>query len=236
MERQAMSPTPARPVAIAPSILAADMLRLGDELAAVEAAGAERIHVDVMDGVFVPNLSLGIPIVEAVRRGTALPVEVHLMITAPERYVDAFARAGSDQIIVHQEVSPHLHRTVHQVKELDRRISVALNPATPETVLGEIIGELDAVLVMTVNPGFGGQRFITSTLDKIRRLRRHIDARRLDCDIEVDGGIDAETAPLAVAAGANLLVAGTSVFAHREGPGGGMRHLLGCCAGVAFAG
>jgi ribulose-phosphate 3-epimerase len=225
----------ARDIRIAPSILAADMLRLGDELAAVEAAGADRIHVDVMDGRFVPNITLGVPIVEAVRRGTSLPVEVHLMIIEPERYVDAFARAGSDQIIVHQEVSPHLHRTVHQVKELDRRISVALNPATPETTLSEIVAELDGVLVMTVNPGFGGQRFITSTLDKIRRLRRQVEALGLVCDIEVDGGVDAETAPLAVAAGANLLVAGTSVFAHRDGAGAGVRHLLGCCAGIAAA-
>jgi ribulose-phosphate 3-epimerase len=222
----------APPIKIAPSILAADFLRLGEQLAQVEEAGAERIHVDVMDGHFVPNLSMGIPLVEAVRRGTRIPVEVHLMIEAPERYVGDFARAGSDQIIVHQEVSPHLHRTIQQIKELDRRVSVALNPATPAGVLDEVLDQLDGVLVMTVNPGFGGQRFIESMLPKLRRLRASILQRRLAIDLEVDGGVDERTAPLAVAAGANLLVAGTSVFAHRDGPGAGVRGLLAGCAAV----
>src|SRR5262245_44010222 len=220
------------PIKIAPSILAADFLRLGEQLAQVEEAGAERIHVDVMDGHFVPNLSMGIPLVEAVRRGTRIPVEVHLMIEEPERYVADFARAGSDQIIVHQEVSPHLHRTVQQIKELGRRASVALNPSTPAIVLEEVLDQLDAVLVMTVNPGFGGQRFIESMLPKLRRLRASIVERRLAIDLEVDGGVDERTAPLAVAAGANLLVAGTSVFAHTGGPCAGVRSLLTGCAAV----
>jgi ribulose-phosphate 3-epimerase len=222
---------PPLPIKIAPSILAADFLRLGEQLAQVEEGGAERIHVDVMDGHFVPNLSMGLPTVEAVRRGTRLTVEVHLMIENPERYIADFARAGSDQIIVHQEVSPHLHRTVQQIKELGRKASVALNPSTPAAMLDEVLDQLDGVLVMTVNPGFGGQRFIESMLPKLRRLRASIVERRLTCDLEVDGGVDARTAPLAVAAGANLLVAGTSVFAHEGGPGAGVRGLLaGCCA------
>ena len=221
-----------RPLKIAPSILDADFLCLGEQLAQVEEGGAERIHVDIMDGHFVPNLSMGLPTVEAVRRGTRLLVEVHLMIEQPERYLADFARAGSDQIIVHQEVSPHLHRTVQQIKELGRKASVALNPATPAGMLDEILDQLDGVLVMTVNPGYGGQRFIEEMIPKIRRLRASIVERRLDCDLEVDGGVDARTAPLAVAAGANLLVAGTSVFAHPDGPGAGVRHLIGCCGAL----
>lgn len=220
------------PLKIAPSILAADFLRLGEQLAQVEEGGAERIHVDIMDGHFVPNLSMGLPTVEAVRRGTRLLVEVHLMIERPERYIADFARAGSDQIIVHQEVSPHLHRTIQQIKELDRKASVALNPSTPAGVLDEVLDQLDGVLVMTVNPGFGGQRFIESMLPKLRRLRASIVERRLSCDLEVDGGVDARTAPLAVAAGANLLVAGTSVFGHADGPAAGVRHIQGCCAAL----
>jgi ribulose-phosphate 3-epimerase len=217
---------------IAPSILAADFLCLGAQLTAAEAAGAERFHVDVMDGLFVPNLSLGIPIVEAVRRGTRLPVEVHLMIERPERYVADFAHAGSDIIIVHQEATQQLHRTVHAVRELEKRVSVGLNPATPVTTLEEVIEDLDGVLIMTVNPGFGGQRFIESMLRKVRKTRQLITDRQLQCDVEVDGGIDAETAPRAVAAGADVLVAGTSVFDHPDGPGGGVRQLLGCCAAL----
>jgi ribulose-phosphate 3-epimerase len=158
------------------------------------------------------------------------------MIEHPERYLADFARAGSDQIIVHQEVSPHLHRTIQQIRELERRASVALNPATPIGVLDEVLDQLDSVLIMTVNPGFGGQRFIEATLPKLRRLRAAIVERQLDCDLEVDGGVDARTAPLAVAAGANLLVAGTSVFAHPDGPGAGVRHLHGCCAAALRSG
>ena len=224
--------SPPRPLKFAPSILAADFLHLGDQLAACEAAGAERFHVDVMDGLFVPNLSLGIPILEAVRRATRLTVEVHLMIERPERYVGDFARAGSDRIIVHQEATDHLHRTVHQVKELERKVSVALNPATPASTLEEILTDLDSVLIMTVNPGFGGQKFIHAMLSKIRRLRAVLDLRNPDCEIEVDGGIDEVTAPLAAAAGADALVAGTSVFAATGGPGAGLRRLAACCASL----
>jgi ribulose-phosphate 3-epimerase len=216
----------------APSILAADFLRLGDELAACAEGGAERIHVDVMDGLFVPNLSMGLPLVEAARRGTELPVEVHLMIERPERYVADFSRAGSDRIIVHQEATDHLHRTIHQVKDLERKVSVALNPATPATTLEDVLTELDSILIMTVNPGFGGQAFIRSMLRKIRALRGVLDRRHPDCEIEVDGGVDADTAPLAVEAGADALVAGTSVFAAPGGPAVGLRHLMACCAAV----
>jgi ribulose-phosphate 3-epimerase len=210
----------------APSILAADFLHLGEQIKAVEQAGADRLHVDVMDGHFVPNISLGIPLVEAVRRGTALPVEVHLMITQPERYVEAFARAGSHTLIVHQEVSPHLHRTVQLIKSLHLNAGVALNPSTPVSVLEEIIEELDLVLVMTVNPGFGGQRFIERMLSKIRQVRDLLQERNQRCELEVDGGIDGRTTPLVIAAGANVLVAGTAIFADKEGPSAGLHRLM----------
>jgi len=220
------------PPKVAPSILAADFLILGELLQAVEAGGADRIHVDVMDGTFVPNLSLGIPIVEAVRRGTRLPVEVHLMIEEPDRYLDAFAGAGGDQLIVHQEACRHLHRTVQHVKgKLEKRVSVALNPATPETTLSEVLPDLDGVLVMTVNPGFGGQKFIESTMPKLSRLRATIRERRLSVELEVDGGVDERTAPMAWAAGANVLVAGTAVFDHPLGPKAGVGAVAQACAG-----
>jgi len=220
------------PPKVAPSILAADFLILGELLRAVEAGGADRIHVDVMDGCFVPNLSLGIPIVEAVRRGTRLPVEVHLMIEEPDRYLDAFAGAGGDQLIVHQEACRHLHRAVHHVKgTLGKRVSVALNPATPETTLSEILPDIDGVLVMTVNPGFGGQRFIESTMPKLSRLRAMIRDRRLAIELEVDGGVDERTAAIAAGAGADVLVAGTSVFDHPQGATAGVRAIAGACAG-----
>ncbi len=220
-------------LAFAPSILAADFLHLGEQLAECERGGAERFHVDVMDGLFVPNLSLGLPIVEAVRRATRLPVEVHLMIERPERYLGDFSRAGCDRIIVHREATDHLHRAVHQVKELGRKVSVALNPATPVATLEDVLHELDSVLVMTVNPGFGGQSFIESMLPKIRRLRALLDERNPSCEVEVDGGIDERTAPLAAEAGATALVAGTSVFAAKGGPAAGLARLQGCCAAWA---
>jgi ribulose-phosphate 3-epimerase len=220
------------PPKVAPSILAADFLILGELLRAVEAGGADRIHVDVMDGRFVPNLSLGIPIVEAVRRGTRLPVEVHLMIEEPDRYLDAFAGAGGDQLIIHQDTCRHLHRAVHHVKgTLQKRVSVALNPATPETTLSEILPDVDGVLVMTVNPGFGGQRFIESTMPKLSRLRATIRERRLNVELEVDGGVDERTAAIAAGAGADVLVAGTSVFDHPQGATAGVHAIASACAG-----
>jgi ribulose-phosphate 3-epimerase len=204
-------------IEIVPSILSADMARLGEQVKEAEAAGADRIQVDVMDGRFVPNITFGPLIVEAVRRSTRLPVEAHLMIVEPEHYVADFASAGADVIIVHQEATPHLHRVVQQIHQLGKRAGVAINPSTPAALLEDILSDLDSVLVMTVNPGFGGQKFIESTLDKIARVRQMMDERELDRDIEVDGGIGEATAPLVVKAGANLLVAGASVFAAQEG-------------------
>ena len=201
-----------RSVLIAPSILSADFGRLADEVRAVEQAGADYIHVDVMDGRFVPNITLGPVLVEAVRRATRLPLDVHLMIVEPEKYVEAFAAAGATLISVHVEASPHLHRTLHQIRQAGARPAAVLNPATPVELVGDVLDDLDMVLVMSVNPGFGGQRFIPRALDKIRRLRQLLNSRGLKVDIEVDGGIDPDTAPKAIEAGANVLVAGTAVF------------------------
>src|SRR5438477_4687116 len=204
-------------VKLAPSILAADFARLGEQVAEAERAGADRIHVDVMDGHFVPNISMGVPIVESLRRVTRLPLEIHLMITDPDVFLDAFAEAGSDAFLVHWEGNNNLHRTLQHVKVLGKRVSVAINPATPAVVLEEVLQDVDQVLVMTVNPGFGHQRFIHTTLPKIRRVRQMIDQIKRGCDLEVDGGIDATTAPLVVDAGANVLVAGSAVFGADEG-------------------
>ena len=212
-------------IKIAPSLLAADFLRLGEQMAAAEAAGADRFHLDVMDGRFVPNISLGVPLVAAARRGTARPLEAHLMIEEPERYVEAFAQAGADTLIVHQENSPHLHRTLQRIQSFGKRAGVALNPATPGALLEEVIEQLDLVLVMTVNPGFGGQSFIAATLSKIRSVRQLLSHRNPDCELEVDGGIDVETAPQVVAAGATVLVAGTSIFGDPLGPAAAVRRL-----------
>jgi ribulose-phosphate 3-epimerase len=204
-------------IAIAPSILAADFARLGDQVAEAEAAGAELIHVDVMDGHFVPNLSIGPPVVRALRRVTKLPLETHLMIEEPDRYLDAFADAGSTALVVHTEGAIHLNRTVEAIRHRGLRVGVAINPATPAGALEEIVVELDLVLVMTVNPGFGGQEFIANVLPKIRRIRELVDRIRPQCEVHVDGGIDATTAPLVVAEGANVLVAGSAIFGDASG-------------------
>ena len=203
-------------IKIAPSILAADFARLGEQVVEAERAGADRIHIDVMDGHFVPNLSMGAPIVESLRRITRLPLEIHMMIADPDFFVKEFVEAGSDSFLVHWEGNNNLHRTVHRVKALDKRVGVAINPATPAAVLEEILQDVDQVLVMTVNPGFGHQHFIHTTLPKIRRVREMIEEIKRGCDLEVDGGIDAETAPLAVDAGANVLVAGSAIFSAKE--------------------
>jgi len=212
-------------VKIAPSILSADFARLGEQVAEAEAAGADYIHIDVMDGHFVPNITVGPLVVEAVRRTTRLPLDVHLMIEAPERYIARFAKAGADILTVHVEACPHLHRVVQQIKGLGVKAGVSLNPATPLASLEEILGDVDLVLVMTVNPGFGGQEFIAGMLSKIRRLRRMLDERGLKCELEVDGGINAETAPEVVAAGANVLVAGQAIFGAEEGVAEAMRRI-----------
>jgi ribulose-phosphate 3-epimerase len=203
-------------VKLAPSILAADFARLGQQVADAERAGADRIHIDVMDGHFVPNLSMGAPIVQSLRRVTCLPLEIHLMISDPDFFFDEFVEAGSDSFLVHWEGNANLHRTIQRIKALGKRAGVVINPATPAAVLEEILQDVEQVLIMTVNPGFGHQHFLPTTLPKIRRVRQMIDQMKSGCDVEVDGGIDAETAPLAVAAGANILVAGTAIFGGRE--------------------
>jgi ribulose-phosphate 3-epimerase len=200
------------PIRIAPSILSADFGRLADEVRAVEAGGADWIHVDVMDGRFVPNITIGPLVVEAVRKVTKLPVDVHLMIVEPERYVEAFARAGADLISVHAEVSPHLHRTIQAIRAAGARPSVSLNPATPLDCLEYVLGDLDMVLLMTVNPGFGGQSHIPAVTEKVRRLRRMADERGQQLEIQVDGGIKPSTVGAVAEAGANAFVAGTAVF------------------------
>jgi ribulose-phosphate 3-epimerase len=203
----------ARAVRIAPSILSADFGRLAEEVRAAEAAGADYIHCDVMDGRFVPNLTIGPLVIRAVRAATKLPLDVHLMIVEPERYVEEFAAAGADNITVHAEASPHLHRTIQQIRAHGKRASVALNPHSSLDSLQVVLPDLAMVLLMTVNPGFGGQQFIPAVLPKIRALREEITRRGLDVDIEVDGGIAADTAAAVVGAGANVLVAGNAVFA-----------------------
>jgi ribulose-phosphate 3-epimerase len=203
-------------VLIAPSILSADFARLGEEIAAIEKAGADWVHVDVMDGRFVPNLTLGPPIVKALRKTTTLPLDVHLMIVEPERYVDAFAEAGADVITIHVEACTHLHRTLGHIRSLGKRAGVTLNPSTHEDTLRYVLDVVDLVLVMSVNPGFGGQSFIREVLPKVAAIRAMIDAGGRPIDLEIDGGITRETAPAAIAAGANVLVAGNAVFSGGE--------------------
>jgi len=212
-------------VKLAPSILAADFARLGQQVSEAEHAGADRIHVDVMDGRFVPNLSMGPAIVQSIRRVTQLPLEIHLMISDPDVFLEEFAAAGSDSFLVHWEGNNNLHRTVQRIRTLGKRAGVAINPATASGGLEEIVQDLDQVLVMTVNPGFGHQQFIRTTLPKIGRVRELIERRRPACEVEVDGGIDATTAPLAVRAGATVLVAGSAIFGAREGVAAAMKRL-----------
>jgi ribulose-phosphate 3-epimerase len=199
---------------IAPSILAADFGRLAEEVRAAEAAGADWIHVDVMDGRFVPNITLGPPVVRAIRAATRLPIDVHLMIVEPERYLDDFAQAGADILSVHVEASPHLHRTLQHVRALGKRAGVVLNPSTHEDAIRYVLDVVDLVLVMSVNPGFGGQEFLPEVLPKVTAIRRMIDGSGCAIDLEIDGGIAPETAAVATASGARVLVAGSAVFKH----------------------
>jgi ribulose-phosphate 3-epimerase len=212
-------------IKIMPSVLSADFRRLGQEVEEVEKAGAAGIHLDVMDGRFVPNITIGPFIIEAVRQTTTLPLDVHLMIVEPERYLGDFARAGADILSVHQEACPHLHRTIQQIKQLGKQAGVVLNPSTPISTLEEILTDVDQILLMSVNPGFGGQSFIEASVDKVRRLRRLLDERGAHAELEIDGGIDPRTAPRVVSAGATMLVAGSAVFHAVGGPAEGVRRL-----------
>jgi ribulose-phosphate 3-epimerase len=218
-------------IKIAPSILSADFTRLGEQVLEVEAAGVDRIQIDVMDGRFVPNITFGTQAVASLRPLTRLVLETHLMVEPPEDFIESFAEAGADTIIIHQEATPHLHRAIQQIHDLGKKAGVAINPATPAALLSEVIGNLNLVLVMTVNPGFGGQEFIMETLPKIREVRRQIEEKGLQCEVEVDGGINLETAPLVVEAGANVLVAGSSVYGCKDGVAAAIQLLLSSVSG-----
>ena len=203
-------------IRIVPSILSADFAKLGDEIAMCEAGGADWIHIDVMDGVFVPNLTYGAKVIDTVRRCTTLPLDVHLMVVQPEKYFDDFVRAGASGLTIHAEAAPHLHRQLTRIRELGCRAGVALNPGTPLNAVGEVIPEVDLLLIMTVNPGFGGQEFIPYSLDKIRRARLMLDEAGSDAALEVDGGISRETINDVWSAGADTFVAGNAVFSARD--------------------
>ncbi|MET0400976.1 MAG: ribulose-phosphate 3-epimerase [Cystobacter sp.] len=205
-----------RRVLVSPSLLSSDFGRLAEEVRAVEAAGADWVHVDVMDGRYVPNITLGPVVVEAIKKAATRPLDVHLMIVEPEKYVDAFVKAGADILTVHAEACTHLHRVLQQIRHAGARPAVVLNPATPLSAVEEVLGDVDMVLLMSVNPGFGGQGFIPQTVDKVRRLRALLDARGLNTHIEVDGGINAETSRKVVEAGADVLVAGSYVFGSKD--------------------
>ena len=211
---------------LAPSLLAADFAHLADAVAALEGSGTERLHVDVMDGLFVPNFTFGTDTVRALRRITELPLELHLMIVEPERHFETFAGAGADAITVHYEVSPHLHRSLARIRELDMRSGAAINPSTPAACLDDVLEMCDLALVMTINPGFGGQKLIPRTLAKVARVRAEVERQGLTTDIEVDGGVDTSNARRCVEAGANVLVAGTAVFGHPDGAAAGGRAVL----------
>jgi ribulose-phosphate 3-epimerase len=212
-------------VEISASILAADFTRLGAHMKEAEAAGVERFHVDVMDGRFVPNITFGPLILEAARQCTKATIEAHLMIVEPERYIPEFAKAGADNIQVHQETCPHLHSTIQLIHQLGKKATVVLNPATPLSTLDDILGDVDQILIMTVNPGFGGQKFIVNTVAKVARLRQMIEDRKLGCAIEVDGGIAPPVAASVVKAGARVLVAGAAIFRAPEGVAEAIRQL-----------
>jgi ribulose-phosphate 3-epimerase len=212
-------------IRIAPSILSADFARLGEQVKAVEAAGVDRIQIDVMDGRFVPNITFGPLAVRALRPLTKLALEVHLMVEPPEDFIETFARAGADTLIVHQESTPHLHRAVQMIHDLKKKAGVALNPSTPAGAISEVLGNVELILVMTVNPGFGGQEFIPETLGKIRQVRRALEERGLNSEVEVDGGIHEQTAPQVVRAGADVLVAGSAVFDAEDGVVAAIRRL-----------
>jgi len=211
---------------IAPSILSADFTRLGEQVREVEAAGVDRLQVDVMDGRFVPNITFGALAIESLRPLTRLTIEAHLMVEPPEDFIERIAKAGADTIIVHQEATPHLHRAIQHIHHFGKKAGVAITPSTPASTLSEILGNVQLVLVMTVNPGFGGQDFIPETLSKIRQVRQAIQERGLDCEIEVDGGINSQTARSVVEAGASVLVVGTAVFESKDGIPAAIQSLL----------
>jgi len=213
-------------IRIAPYILSADFTRLGEQVQAVEAAGVDRIQIDVMDGRFVPNITFGPIAVASLRPLTRLTLEAHLMVDRPENFIESFAQAGADTIIIHQEATPHLHRAIQQIHALGKRAGVAINPGTPAIQISEVLGNVELVLVMTVNPGFGGQEFIPETLPKIRQVRNALRQRRHACDVEVDGGIYEDTARQVVEAGANVLVAGSAVYDAKDGVAAAIKRLL----------